>query len=125
MENLQWDQEVDFQLSFITSLFGYYAKKGYKVGLRDVNRKPIAWMKKIYICGFSKGHIEHIVKQLWHNSLFKEGSSPSMVNFEWRSLSSFLVGQDGYFLQIVSCIIINHLNALIITSWIVKVFNCL
>ncbi len=51
MENLQWalgewDWEVDFQLGSITSFFGYYAKKGYKVGLRNVNRKPIAWMKK-------------------------------------------------------------------------------
>ncbi len=46
MENLQWDREVDFQLGFITSFFGCYAKKGYKVGLRDVNNEPIAWMKK-------------------------------------------------------------------------------
>jgi len=42
----EWDPEVDFQLGFITSFFWYYAKKGYKVGLRDVKREPIAWMKK-------------------------------------------------------------------------------
>jgi len=51
MENIQWDleewdREVDFQLGFITSFFGCYAKKGYKVGFKDVNNEPIAWMTK-------------------------------------------------------------------------------
>jgi len=48
-----------------------------------------------------------------------------MISFEWRSTSSFLVGQDGYVCKKKNCIIIDHLNALIITSWIVKVFNLL
>jgi hypothetical protein len=34
----EWDPEVDFQLGFITSFFGYYAKKVYKVGLRCQER---------------------------------------------------------------------------------------